>query len=384
MVGSVLGSKLDLPDALPRGARRIVGHSDVPLGIARTAMEEPFRGAMARARIWSEALAAEQVAALAAGGSKKEVARSPTLVADLAFDSSENGAFACRAGSGLVARPQGEVAVVDAPQGRVIELKGQGLEVTNDPQLDLRRSCSLEVWTQLETTSGRLLDKTPAGTAQGYLLDMYPRTRVRSVIKPGTLRFDAQLKPGAWVHLVSTFNAADGQHRLYVNGKQVISRQESASTPAVGDEALTVSRGYALSRWMSACAGRGSLPMKFNGSLFTVDAQVRDPATTTLVAMNADYCAWGGNYWFQNQRLLYWPMLAAGDFDLMEPWWKMYRDVLPWPATGRGSTTATTAPTFSRRCVSGAPPITQISAGATRERRHETLTFATTGRAASS
>ena len=149
------------------------------------------------------------------------------------------------------------------------------------------------------------------------------------MIKPGTLQFDAQLEPGAWVHLVSTFNAADGQHRLYVNGKQVISRQESASTPAASDEALTVLRGYALSRWMSACAGRGSLPMKFNGSLFTVDAEVRDPATQTLVAMNADYRAWGGNYWFQNQRLLYWPMLAAGDFDLMEPWWKMYRDALP-------------------------------------------------------
>ena len=173
MVGSVLGSKLDLPDALPRGARRLVAHSDVPLRIgADSNGENRFVGRMARARIWSEALAAEQVAALAAGGSKKEVAKSPTLVADFAFDSSENGAFACRAGSGLVARPQGQVAVVDAPQGRVIELKGQGfLEVPNDPRLDLRRSCSLEVWAQPETTSGRLLDKTPAGTAQGYLLD---------------------------------------------------------------------------------------------------------------------------------------------------------------------------------------------------------------------
>jgi alpha-L-fucosidase 2 len=108
-----------------------------------------------------------------------------------------------------------------------------------------------------------------------------------------------------------------------------IRKANTASLPAPTDEAQTVSRGYALSRWMTACAGRGALPMKFNGSLFTVDAQVRDPATKTLVAMNTDYRAWGGNYWFQNQRLIYWPMLAAGDFDLMEPWWKMYRDALP-------------------------------------------------------
>ena len=106
-------------------------------------------------------------------------------------------------------------------------------------------------------------------------------------------------------------------------------KPNAAPPPAPADEALTVSRGYALSRWMAACAGRGALPMKFNGSLFTVDAQARDPATKRMVPMNADYRAWGGNYWFQNQRLIYWPMLAAGDYDLMEPWWKMYRDALP-------------------------------------------------------
>ena len=71
---------------------------------------------------------------------------------------------------------------------------------------------------------------------------------------------------------------------------------------------------------MNACAGRGQFPIKFNGSIFTVDP----PGT-----FDPDYRQWGGCYWFQNTRLGYWPMLASGDFDLMQPLFKMYRAMLP-------------------------------------------------------
>lgn len=43
---------------------------------------------------------------------------------------------------------------------------------------------------------------------------------------------------------------------------------------------------------------------------------------------NADYRRWGGPYWFQNTRLIYWPMLASGDYEFMKPLFKMYMDVL--------------------------------------------------------
>jgi hypothetical protein len=87
-----------------------------------------------------------------------------------------------------------------------------------------------------------------------------------------------------------------------------------------GPEAAKVSQTYALQRFVNACAGRGFYPIKFNGSIFTVDAKVRD------VTFDADYRRWGGPYWFQNTRLIYWPMLASGDFDLMQPFFRMYRD----------------------------------------------------------
>ncbi|NIA13547.1 MAG: hypothetical protein GWP08_05655, partial [Nitrospiraceae bacterium] len=69
---------------------------------------------------------------------------------------------------------------------------------------------------------------------------------------------------------------------------------------------------------------RGAMPVKFNGSLFTVDATVDGER------FDADYRRWGGPYWFQNTRLIYWPMLASGDFDMMEPLFRMFSDALPF------------------------------------------------------
>jgi hypothetical protein len=87
-----------------------------------------------------------------------------------------------------------------------------------------------------------------------------------------------------------------------------------------------VTRGYALQRYMLACAGRGAYPIKFNGSLFTVDTYHRPGSAG---GFDADFRRWGGPYWFQNTRLAYWPMLAAGDFDMMAPLFTLYADALP-------------------------------------------------------
>lgn len=87
--------------------------------------------------------------------------------------------------------------------------------------------------------------------------------------------------------------------------------------PALSD-AQWVTRAYALQRFINAAAGRGALPIKFNGTLFTVD-EVFDP----------DYRRWGGPYWLQNTRLPYWSMVYSGDYELMHPLFKMLLDQLP-------------------------------------------------------
>jgi len=90
--------------------------------------------------------------------------------------------------------------------------------------------------------------------------------------------------------------------------------------PAEGEK---ITGGYLWQRFISACAGRGAYPIKFNGSLFTVDWP--EPESQG----NPDYRRWGPDYWHQNTRLVYWPMLASGDWDLMAPFFRLYLDTLP-------------------------------------------------------
>jgi hypothetical protein len=91
------------------------------------------------------------------------------------------------------------------------------------------------------------------------------------------------------------------------------------------EKVANVSKNYNLQRYINACAGRGNFPIKFNGSIFTVDTK---NLVNRFAGFDADYRQWGGPYWWQNTRLPYWSMLEAGDFDLMQPLFKMYSDVL--------------------------------------------------------
>jgi alpha-L-fucosidase 2 len=94
-------------------------------------------------------------------------------------------------------------------------------------------------------------------------------------------------------------------------------------------EAEEVSQSYAIQRFMTACAGRGAQPIKFNGSLFTVGHDLPDGTSSTENNHDPDYRAWGNSFWNQNIRLIYWPLIATGDGDLLAPWFNMYVEALP-------------------------------------------------------
>jgi alpha-L-fucosidase 2 len=87
------------------------------------------------------------------------------------------------------------------------------------------------------------------------------------------------------------------------------------------DTARKAGQGYILQRFVQGCMGRGAYPMKFNGGLFTADLTFRRDNRTRTV--NADFRDWGGQYWFQNTRAMYWPLLATGDFEMMLPLFRM-------------------------------------------------------------
>ena len=86
-----------------------------------------------------------------------------------------------------------------------------------------------------------------------------------------------------------------------------------------------VTRAFVLQRWMTACAGRGNYPIKFNGSLFTVDPELTDPKH----AYNPDWRRWGDCFWWQNSRFPALAAIANGDYDLCTSLFRMYREVMP-------------------------------------------------------
>jgi hypothetical protein len=100
-----------------------------------------------------------------------------------------------------------------------------------------------------------------------------------------------------------------------------------------GANQALVNQGYLFQRFMLAAEGRSGMPIKFNGGQFTVTGTgsggPNDKWGITEAAGTPDYRAWGGGYWFQNTRLMYWAMLASGDFDEMQPFFKTYHDALP-------------------------------------------------------
>ncbi len=92
-------------------------------------------------------------------------------------------------------------------------------------------------------------------------------------------------------------------------------------------------RNYELMRFLLGCNAYGQWPMKFNGGLFTFDPEYAEPAKDDGTAANPftpDYRKWGGGTMTaQNQRLLYWPLLKSGDYDLLRPQLDTYLRLLP-------------------------------------------------------
>ncbi|MFC0877313.1 DUF5703 domain-containing protein [Saccharicrinis sp. FJH2] len=100
-----------------------------------------------------------------------------------------------------------------------------------------------------------------------------------------------------------------------------INSEQKAET----SEVWQVGRNYMLFRYMLGCNAFGDYPTKFNGGLFTVDPVFTDSTR----AFTPDFRNWsGGTFTGQNQRLVYFPMLKSGDFELMKPQFYFYQRIL--------------------------------------------------------
>ncbi|HSC38947.1 MAG TPA: DUF5703 domain-containing protein, partial [Chitinophagaceae bacterium] len=83
----------------------------------------------------------------------------------------------------------------------------------------------------------------------------------------------------------------------------------------------SVSRNYQLFRYQLGCNAYGKWPTKFNGGLFTFDPVYVDKK----LPFSPDFRLWGGGTMTaQNQRLVYYPMLKSGDFDMLQSQFDFY------------------------------------------------------------
>lgn len=105
-------------------------------------------------------------------------------------------------------------------------------------------------------------------------------------------------------------------------GVNTNSTQELESFKSLASQ---ISRNYTLFRHMLAANAYGEWPTRFNGGLFSFDPLWVDSTRN----YSPDYRRWtGGTFTAQNQRLVYWPMLKSGDFDLMIPQFEFYLRIL--------------------------------------------------------
>jgi hypothetical protein len=163
---------------------------------------------------------------------------------------------------------------------------------------------------------GRILDRLTAGGSDGFLFDTHPGDTLRLIVGSNILSARPKLiQVGKTYHVAATYNATTGAMRIYLDGRLVAQRDDAVSA--------SITRAYTLQRYMQAIGGRGPFPIKFNGGQFTVEPKAMGKPH------NADWRAWGDCFWWQNTRHMYHPMLAAGDFDLMDPLFDMYEAARP-------------------------------------------------------
>ncbi|MBC7328694.1 LamG domain-containing protein, partial [bacterium] len=189
------------------------------------------------------------------------------------------------------------VSLVKPQPGTKIELKPEELP-----------AFTCEAWIKISENDGggRILDKITPGGSDGFLLDTYPGKSIRLIVGDRTLSLERALKPGTWHHLAVVI--AQDKLQVYLDGKLVLGD--------INPPGYDVVLGYLLQRFITACAGRGAYPIKFNGSLFVMPW----PGCPN----DADYRRWGPGYWWQNTRLPYISACTSGDYDIMQPLFNMY------------------------------------------------------------
>jgi hypothetical protein len=204
---------------------------------------------------------------------------------------------------------------MDEIKARAKTAPGGEFVPSSSPQ-EFDKGFSLQAWIRPDRLEpGRIFDKITAGGTDGFLFDMQTGGALRLIVGDMTIWGPKQVRTGVWQHVAATYDARTGSVALYLNGVRVAGHESLPGS--------SVTRGYVLQRYVQACQGRGEYPIKFNGGTYTVEP------TAMGRNFNPDWRNWGDCHWYQNVRHMYHPMLESGDFEMMEPFFRLYESSRP-------------------------------------------------------
>ncbi|MBI9016584.1 MAG: glycoside hydrolase N-terminal domain-containing protein [Phycisphaerae bacterium] len=184
--------------------------TNIPLRIgADNNGQNCFVGDIARFSIFNRVLSAKEIADLAARKDAKGIEDMPDcIISDDFVDLSKHKYDIT-----------GKVVQVE----RSMHFDGKSfLSIAHDESLNCNQAITLEAWIHPETTGTRVIDKSIAGSSQGYLIDTYGGgLRMISNADTSNPTSKQKIPLKVWTHIAATVDGHTGQTTLYINGTKV-------------------------------------------------------------------------------------------------------------------------------------------------------------------
>ena len=225
--GETISATLTMPAAIPEApadvakpfdapSRWSIRRNDLPIRIgADSGGGSLFRGSIRRVSIFNAPVDADLIARLAAASGAIAYDQ-PNLV--VSWQADGDGLRVTQGDERLRPKAVGEISF--GSDGATLD-GSSFVEIHGSAGEDFAKGLTLEAWIKPQAAQGRILDKCPAGTANGWTFDMHPAGTLRLITTDPHLTKTDAIESGKWTHVAAVADGETGRRVLYVDGKQV-------------------------------------------------------------------------------------------------------------------------------------------------------------------